>query len=177
MSGLSNAAGLAMDGSGNLYVDDYGTVEALSNSSGTLDGTAVSADVLTPVAIGLLGDLGATFHAGNVYVADQLMDSVDQLATPTATISSVTFGGSAANPIVTVTGTGFATSPPTFAPDCSASGQDYKYGNLYLSDTTGNWGAGIPGDCVGLTRGQDHGDQGRLRARLVLPGQLLAQRR
>jgi hypothetical protein len=79
------------------------------------------------------------------------MDSVDQLATPTATISSVTFGGSAANPIVTVTGTGFATSPPTFAPDCSASGQDYKYGNLYLSDTTGSWGAGIPGDCVGLS--------------------------
>jgi hypothetical protein len=151
VSGLSNAAGLAMDGAGNLYVDDYGTVEALANSSGTLDGTAVSADVLTPIAIGLLGDLGATFHAGNVYVADQLMDSVDQLATPTATISSVTFGGSAANPIVTVTGTGFATSPPTFAPDCSASGQDYKYGNLYLSDTTGSWGAGIPGDCVGLT--------------------------
>jgi hypothetical protein len=150
-SGLTDAAGLAVDGADNLYVDYYGTVAVLSNSSGPLEGTAVTPDVLTPIAIGLLGDLGSTFNSGNLYVADQIMLSVDQLSTPSASISSVTFGGSPTNPIVTVTGTGFTTAPPTFATGCSGTGQDYKYGNLYLSDTTGAWGAGIPGDCIGLT--------------------------
>ena len=151
VSGLTDAAGLAIDGANNLYVDYYGTVAALSNTAGPLYGTAVTPNVLTPIAIGLLGDLGSTFNSGHVYVADQVMDSVDQLSTPSATISSVTFGGSPANPILTVTGTGFSTAPPTFSTGCNGTGQDYKYGNLYLSDTTGAWGAGIPGDCIGLT--------------------------
>ncbi len=151
VTGLTDAAGLAVDGANNLYVDYYGTVAALSNTSGPLYGTAVTPDVLTPIAVGLLGDLGSTFNSGNVYVADQVMESVDQLSTPSASISSVTFGGSPTNPILTVTGTGFSTAPPTFTTGCSGTGQDYKYGNLYLSDTTGAWGAGIPGDCIGLT--------------------------
>ena len=113
VTGLSDAAGLAVDDDDNLYVDDYGTVAALSDSSGPLFGTAVTPDVLTPIAVGLLGDLGSTFYSGNVYVADQVLESVDQVTIPTATISSVVFGGSPANPIVTVVGTGFTTSPPT----------------------------------------------------------------
>ena len=53
-----------------------------------------------------------------------------------------------------VTGTGFATSRPTYPIGCSGTGSDYKYGNLFLSDTTNAWGAGIPGDCIGLTVGK-----------------------
>ena len=106
---------------------------------------------MTTLGIGLLGDLGSTYDNGNVYVADQVMDSVDQLSTPTATITGVTFAGTAADPIMLVKGTGFATSRPTFPIGCSGSGTDYKYGNLFLNDTTGGWSAGVPGDCIGLT--------------------------
>jgi IPT/TIG domain len=158
LTGLTVAAGLAFDNSGNLYVDYFGNVGVLSNSTGTIDGTNVSADTFTQVATGLLGDLGSTAFNGGIYIADQLLDSVDELATPTATIRSVTFGGTAANPVVFVDGSGFDTSPPTYPiatrdTSCSSdlSGIDFEYGNLYLHDSTGNWDAGVPGDCVGLT--------------------------
>ncbi len=151
VSGLTDAAGLSIDTSGNVYVDYYGTVGVLSSSSSPIDGTTVTANTLSTLAVGLLGDLGSTYYNGHVYIADQVMDSVDQLTTPTASITGVTFGGSATNPIIIVKGTGFATSRPTFPIGCSGTGSDYKYGNLYLSDTTNAWDAGIPGDCIGLT--------------------------
>jgi hypothetical protein len=154
VSGLTDALGLAIDTDGNLYVDYDGTVAALSNTATTLDGTSVPANTLTTLGVGMLGNLGATFYNGHVYIADQVMDSVDQLTTPTASISGITFGGSAANPIMIVKGTNFATSRPTFSIGCSGTGSDYKYGNLFLSDTTNGWGAGVPGDCIGLTVGK-----------------------
>jgi hypothetical protein len=154
VSGLTDAAGLSIDILGNLYVNDDGTVGVLSSSSSPIDGTSVTANTLSTLAVGLAFDLGSTYYNGHVYIADQSMDSVDQLTTPTATISGVTFGGSATNPIMIVTGTGFATSRPTYPIGCSGTGSDYKYGNLFLSDTTNAWGAGIPGDCIGLTVGK-----------------------
>ncbi len=154
VSGLTDALGLALDTDGILYVDYYGTVAALSSTTTTLDGTSVPANTLTTLGVGMLGDLGATFYNGHVYIADQVMDSVDQLTTPTASISGITFGGSAANPIMIVKGTNFATSWPTFSIGCSGTGSDYKYGNLFLSDATNGWGAGVPGDCIGLTVGK-----------------------
>ncbi len=154
VSGLTDAAGLSVDTLGNLYVNYYGTVAVLSSSSSPIDGTTVTANTLSTLGVGVFGDLGSTFYNGHVYIADQGMDSVDQLTTPTATISGVTFGGSATNPIMIVTGTGFATSRPTYPIGCSGTGSDYKYGNLFLNDTTNAWGAGIPGNCIGLTVGK-----------------------
>ena len=152
VSGLTTASGLAFDNSGNLYVDYYGVVGVLSNTSETIDGTSVTADTLTPVAVGLLGDLGSTSYQGDIYVADQLMGSVDQLTTPTASITGVTFGGSAANPVIFVTGTGFNTSPPAYPYQCgNFTGVDYKYGDLYLTWNDDSFGAGLAGDCIDLT--------------------------
>ena len=150
LTGLSDAAGLAFDPAGNLYVNYYGIAAVLPRTTGTLFGSAVTANTLTTLAIGLLGDFGSNFYAGHLYIADQLNGSIDELSAATATITKVQFGGTTANPVILITGTGFETSPPTGPPDCSASGLDYLYGNLYLTDTTGMWGAGIPGDCIGL---------------------------
>jgi len=150
LTGLSNPTGLAFDPAGNLYVNYYGTAAVLPKRTGTLFGTAVAANTLTTLAIGLLGDFGSRFHAGYLYIADQLNDSVDKLSAATATITRVNFGGTTTNPVILITGTGFKTSPPTSPAGCSASGLDYPYGNLYLADTTNTWGAGIPGDCIGL---------------------------
>ena len=150
LTGLSDPAGLAFDPAGNLYVNYYGIAAVLPKTTGTLFGTPVTANTLTTLAIGLLGDFGSSFYAGHLYIADQLNDSVDKLSTATATITRVNFGGTAANPVILITGTGFKTSPPTGPAGCSATGLDYPYGNLYLEDTTNSWGAGIPGDCIGL---------------------------
>ncbi len=154
VSDLTDAAGLAVDTLGDLYVDYAGTVAVISSTATTLDGTSVPANALTTLGVGLLDDLGSTYYDGSVYVADQVMESVDQLTTPSATISGVTFAGSASNPIILVTGTNLATTRSNFPIGCNGTGNDYKYGNLFLSDTTNGWGAGLPGDCIGLTVGK-----------------------
>ncbi len=156
VSGLTDAAGLSLDSAGNLYVDYDNTVGVLSSSTGILDGTAVTQDVFSPIAVGLLGAMGSTFSDGSLLVVDQQLDSIDQLTTPDAAISSVTFGGSPSDPIVTVKGSEMklgneAPYMSTYAPGCSSTGEDYTYGNLYLDDNTGDWAGGLPGDCVGLT--------------------------
>ena len=149
--GLTDSSGLAVDPSGNLYVDVYGNVGVVSPTAGTIDGTSVIANTLTQLATGLLGDLGNTFHDGNLYVADQDNGSVDEVTSPTATVAQVTFGGSPQNPLIMVQGTGFDTAPPKSPPCGTSTGSDYKYGNLFLADIINAWSAGIPGDCVGLT--------------------------
>jgi IPT/TIG domain len=147
----NNAAGLSFDPSGNLYVDSYGIISVLPVANSTINGTPVTANTFTQVADGLLGDLGNTYHAGNLYVADQLNESVDEMTTPTVSISSVTFGGSPANPIVIVQGSGFNTTPAVQPASCPPNnGPAYPYGNLSLGDTTRAWGAGVPGDCIGI---------------------------
>ena len=147
----NNAAGLSFDPSGNLYVDSYGIISVLPVADGTINGTPVMANTFTQVADGLLGDLGNTYHDGNLYVADQLNQSVDEMTTPTVSVSSITFGGSTENPIVIVQGSGFNTSAATQPPSCPPNlGPAYPYGNLSLGDTTRTWGAGVPGDCIGI---------------------------
>jgi hypothetical protein len=153
-TGLNDASGVAIDPAGDLYVDRYGNVGVVSPTSRTIDGTSVSANTLSQLATGLLGDLGNTVYNGSVFVVDQDNKSIDELATPTATVTSVSFGNSPANPLIMVQGAGFITSPPTSTTPAtckSASGKDYKYGNLYLVDNTNGWSAGLPDNCVALT--------------------------
>jgi hypothetical protein len=150
-SGLTDASGVTVDSGGDLYVDTYGNVGVVSPTSRSIDGTSVTANTLSPLATGLVADLGNTFNNGNVFVVDQGNKSVDEIAVPTAGITSVTFGGSPSNPLIMVQGTGFDTRPPS-SPVCKPStGKDYKYGDLYLVDNTNAWYAGLPGDCTGLT--------------------------
>ena len=168
VSGLTDAAGLSIDTLGNLYVNDDGTVGVLSSSSSPIDGTTVTADTLSTLAVGLAFDLGSTYYNGHVYIADQSMDSVDQLTTPTATISGVTFGGSATNPIMIVTGTGFATSRPTYPIGCSGTGQRLQVRQSLPQRHDECVGGRDPRGLHRSDGGQAEVHQGRLRPRDLL---------
>jgi hypothetical protein len=74
--------------------------------------------------------------------------------TPPPSITGVTFTGTSADPTITVTGSGFGSSPPIGTPEtCQAgdTGDDYGSSGLSFSDVTqGGWTAGQAGDCIGL---------------------------
>lgn len=66
------------------------------------------------------------------------------------TISSVTFTGSASSPTVTITGSNLGSQPAGSPAGCSTTGDNFPGNSLTFSDTTGSWGAGTGGDCIGL---------------------------
>jgi hypothetical protein len=66
------------------------------------------------------------------------------------TINSVSFTGTASDPTVTVTGSDFGTEPPGSPAGCSTTGDNFPGTSLTFNDTTGGWGAGTGGDCIGL---------------------------
>jgi hypothetical protein len=66
------------------------------------------------------------------------------------TISSVSFTGSAANPTVTISGSNLGSEPAGSSAGCSTSGDNFPGNSLTFDDTTGSWGAGTGGDCIGL---------------------------
>ena len=68
-------------------------------------------------------------------------------------ISGVTLSGTPAAPTVTVTGSNFGSAPTTGTPEtCQAgdTGDDYSASGLIFQDLNEGWGAGEPGDCIGL---------------------------
>lgn len=141
---------LALDGSGDLYVTNYAYgLVVLSNTSTTIFGTSVSADVPTGLAR-VNPDGVAVDSAGAVYVSDEEDGAIVQLQAASAEVTGVVVSGSLANPTLTFTGTGFGSEPTTTAPGCEASGVDFPYSQLDLIDVNEGWEAGIPGDCVGF---------------------------
>jgi len=74
--------------------------------------------------------------------------------TPPPGITGVTFTGTSADPTISVTGSGFGSSPPIGSPETCQSGDtgdDYGSSGLWFSDATqGGWTAGQAGDCIGL---------------------------
>jgi len=73
--------------------------------------------------------------------------------TPTPAITGVSLSGPAASPSITVTGTGFGSTPPIGTPEtCQPgdTGDDYGSTGLWFGDTTQGWTAGQAGDCIGL---------------------------
>ncbi len=101
----------------------------------------------TPVAI---------VPAGNATAADTTMALMTK---PRVTVTSVTFAGDAANPIVTVTGSGFGTRAPGPNPktrpcgEADVAGNGYDYANnvvLWDLNSDAQWQAGYPGDCIGI---------------------------
>ena len=74
--------------------------------------------------------------------------------TPPPSVTGVTFTGTPADPTITVTGSGFGSSPPIGTPETCQSGDtgdDYGSSGLWFSDATqGGWTAGQDGDCIGL---------------------------
>jgi hypothetical protein len=94
---------------------------------------------------------GSVFQNG---VVGALVTGV--LPGPPPTISSVVVSGTAAKPVVTVTGKNFGSTPPVPSPLTKLScvpkdaSYDYAAGMLSFSDTTAGWTAGSPGSCVGV---------------------------
>jgi sugar lactone lactonase YvrE len=142
---------LAFDPAGNLYLVDGFGVDALSNVSGSLFGTSVPADTLTPLNLEV-GAIGIAFDgSGNLLMTDGEDNAVVEATPPSDTVTAVGFTGAQDNPDVTITGTGFGASAPSGeAPGCSATGNDYVYSTLTMSDNSQYWQAGIPGDCIGF---------------------------
>jgi len=126
-------AGLAVDGSGNVYVSDQGndtirkitpagvvtTIAGTAGKSGSLDGTGPAAQFATPGNVAVDG-------SGNVYVADQLNHTIRKI-TPAGVVTTI--AGTA-----TVAGHNDGTG--------TASRFDQPYGiavdgsgNVYVADT------------------------------------------
>ena len=143
---------LAFDPAGTLYLVDGFGVDALSNVSGSLFGTAVPADTLTPLDLED-GAIGIAFdNSGNLLMTDGQDSAVVEATPPSDTVSGVSFTGTADNPDMIITGSGFGSGPPGgVAPGCSATGNDYAYSTFTMTDNTQAWQAGIPGDCIGFT--------------------------
>lgn len=93
---------------------------------------------------------------GNVTANNTVMTLVTK---PNVTVTSVSFNGNSANPIISVTGSGFGGHAPAPNPATRPCGEDdvagngFDYGNNVvfwdLSDQA-LWQAGFPGDCIGL---------------------------
>ncbi len=66
------------------------------------------------------------------------------------TVNSVNFTGTAADPTVTITGSNLGTEPPGSPAGCGTTGDNFPGSSLTFNDTTGGWGAGTGGDCIGL---------------------------
>jgi subtilase family serine protease len=66
------------------------------------------------------------------------------------TINSVSFTGTASDPTVTISGSNFGTEPGGSPAGCSTTGDNFPGTSLTFNDTTGSWGAGTGGDCIGL---------------------------
>lgn len=149
VSGLFEPSGVALDQDGNLYITVPGTVEVLPAATGSIDGQAVTADTLAPFGVAV-GGLGLSFYSSHLYLADQILATVDKMSTSTAHIREVIFSGTTSNPKITVVGSGFTAGPSSTGAGCSATGLDYNYGDLYLYDANTAVQMGVPGDCVGL---------------------------
>jgi hypothetical protein len=65
-------------------------------------------------------------------------------------IDGITFNGTQAAPSIVITGHKLGTEPTPEAAGCSASGDDFVGGELYLDDVSRSWVAGQPSNCIGL---------------------------
>ncbi len=68
---------------------------------------------------------------------------------PVPTMSQLTFTLSPSLQL-TLSGSGFVPRPPAEATNCGTSGTDTLYSHFTFTDVTAGWGAGAPGDCIGL---------------------------
>ena len=151
-SGLNGPGDLAFDPAGNLYAVDGFGVAALSGVSGSLFGTAVPADTVTPLNLEI-GAVGIAFDgSGNLLITDGQDSAIVEATPPSDTVTGVSFTGPQTIPEMVITGSGFGSSAPTgVAPGCSASGNDFAYSVLTMDDNSQFWQAGIPGDCIGFS--------------------------
>jgi hypothetical protein len=138
------------------YHFDVGTTTGYDFS--TAEQSAGAGTAPLPVSAALTGlDPGTTYHyrlvatttVGSATGADSTFN------TPKPAITTVAFGGTPADPTVTITGKNFGVEPapdPPTPPDCVAGDTSLDYGanGLWFEDVTNGWTAGQRGDCIGL---------------------------
>jgi hypothetical protein len=77
----------------------------------------------------------------------QTLDLTHYVPVPTETQVTFTLSPSLQ---LTLSGSGFLPQPPAQGTGCGHTGSDYVDSYFTFSDLTGGWGAGAPGDCIGL---------------------------
>ncbi len=131
-SNLSSPSGVAVDGSGNVYIADTsnqvvekvtpgGSLSIIAgngNQGAPTPGPATNSDLSSPSGV-------ATDSSGNVYIADQGNQRVEEV-TPTGTLSIIAGTGNQGPPTP-----GPATSSNLHSPAAVAAD---RYGNLYIAD-------------------------------------------
>ena len=145
---------VAVDSSGSVLVANSTGVSALSETTGTLYDSPVTADTLTPLELSLDPGGITIGPSDGLVMADDTDNAVVEATTPSADVTGVSFAGADTNPTVTINGTGFGSEPGVGlqnSPGCGATGTNFMYSNLMMYDNTqGDWQAGYGGDCVGL---------------------------
>ena len=145
---------VAVDSIGSVLVANGNGVSALTESTGTLYDSPVTADTLSQLQLNVDPE-GITMGPSNslVMTDDNSDNAVVEATTPSADVIGVSLAGSDSNPTVTITGTDLGSEPAAgqqTTPGCSASGTNFLYSNLMLNDNSQGWQSGYAGDCIGL---------------------------
>jgi hypothetical protein len=150
LAGTVNPNGVAT-----TYHVDYGVTSGYE--AATVEQSAGSGTSPVPVSVTLTGlKPGTKYHyrvvavtpTGNAIGVDKTF------STKKPAIKTVKFTGTPAEPMVTISGTSFATEPapePNEPLSCFPGDTSFDYGtSLYFTETTRGWTAGKIGDCIGL---------------------------
>ena len=139
------------NGVATTYHIDYGLTTGYDAS--TTETSAGSGTAAVPVSAKLSGLVEGTLYHYRVVATTATGSAVSPdktFKTSGPKITSVVFTGSSANPTVTITGTNLGTEPSGSPAGCSTTGDNFPGTDLTFGDTTGSWGAGTGGDCIGL---------------------------
>jgi len=121
--GFNGPLGVAVDGSGNVYVADYGNSAVKEMPAG-----CASPSCVTTLVSGFSGPGVAVDRSGNVYVADYINSAVKEMP-----------AGCASSSCVTTLGGGFS-----YPNDVAVDGS----GNVYVADENNSAVKEIPAGCV-----------------------------
>ena len=140
------AGGSSTDGSGNRTMMASWAGTTWSDTPSPDPGTDV--DYVTAVSCVSIDSCRAVGTATTGAATDRTLALSFELPPPV--IAEVSFRGGAAHPRITITGSGFGTEPVGAATGCGTTGTDYPGADLGFQDVQTGWGAGSPGNCLGL---------------------------
>jgi hypothetical protein len=139
------AAGSSFDGS--THSDLVETWSGGSWGTANVPSPGATTSVLTGVSCATYVNCQAAGFDDTASGTLQTLDLDHHIPIPT--MSQLTFTLSPSLQL-TLSGSGFAPKPPAQGTHCNHTGSDFVDSNFTFSDVSGGWGAGAPGDCIGL---------------------------